>query len=846
MVEHSHAADKDAGLDGKVVQPTLSDSYDQCAQLSDYGIANRNGEQVSNVGLLSPLSVSSNNESSNGSSKKSKEFVNELTDGFGLAIVSIEEAGPYNGSIRSMGSIGVDYENICHIGLKPGFELNRPIRYIKSAGKDNDIACINRTILNEAEANWEVGHHWVLSISTAEFRWWKSLRIASWNIRGIGGAEKRRAVRRLLVNKKFDMFFIQESKLKEMNHRVQRWIWVMSLSSVKQWRLRGILSCNFKCGFGNAYAPNDDNDSEALWEELYSIINASSIPWCLAGDFNVVRTVEEKIRMTLNQVAMDKFSDFIEGCSLVDLPLVGCTFTWCSNRSPPTFCHLDHFLEAVEFLEVFQGLVQNLLPRSLSDHNIISLENKEINWGLKPFRFYNYWFDCEGFQDMVVEQWKYILDRRGGSANLWLKLRDLKVAIKSWYEAVSCRTDKLPSTYLGYPWEQKGIQWLCGIHLSRSLSRGYRDGKRTDFHLVTFAENTDSLWRRVIVEKYGGENCSLLPDIKCYRRFSNQWRNIIKPLITMDEFAETLSSGMGFVVGDGSRISFWNCEWIPGILLKYNFPRMFALSTLKESKIKEFGYFENDTWMLKGRVAVKENLRVKNIGNGLDVHCVLCKRATESISHLFFVCPVSWGVWSHWCWTWGIQWVSSSDPWQFFEHWLQLLPPNRCDKLWRMFFGAIARALWPNVQICMKDVFICPGNITICKKKTRDRPSASSGKSGPAGIEGVMRSHASEELARFSKSVGIEDSSVAELIAICEAFLTFIDSPYVYNCALIVESDSKNAVTWVNSPLSAPWRVLNFINHIECLKRKLRKWEVVHIFKEANQVVDQLAKEGVS
>ncbi|XVF66499.1 hypothetical protein PTKIN_Ptkin10aG0041000 [Pterospermum kingtungense] len=308
--------------------------------------------------------------------------------------------------------------------------------------------------------------------------------------------------------------------------------------------------------------------------------------------------------------------------------------------------------------------------------------------------------------------------------------------------------------------------------------------------------------------------------------------------------------------------------------------------------------FETFMWqMLKGRVAVKENLRVRNIGNGLDVHCVLCGRATESISHLFFVCPVSWGVWSHWCWNWGIQWVSSSDPWQFFEHWLQLLPPNRCDKLWKMSFGAIvwsiwltrndcifqgktvgfeqlldtiqvrlifwARALWPNVQICMTDVFVCPGNITIYKEKTRDRPrvswipppigyvkfnvdGASSGKPGPAGIGGVMRIHASEELARFSKSVGIEDSNVAELMAIREAFLTFIDSPYVYNCALIVESDSKNAVTWVNSPLSAPWRVLNFINHIECLKRKLRKWEVVHIFREANQVADQLAKEGVS
>ncbi|XVF82263.1 hypothetical protein PTKIN_Ptkin16aG0031700 [Pterospermum kingtungense] len=144
----------------------------------------------------------------------------------------------------------------------------------------------------------------------------------------------------------------------------------------------------------------------------------------------------------------------------------------------------------------------------------------------------------------------------------------------------------------------------------------------------------------------------------------------------------------------------------------------------------------------------------------------------------------------------------------------------------------------------------------MCKKKARDRPrfswvppstgfikfnvdGASVGNPGPTGIGEVM-CHVGKELARFSKLVGIEDSNVAELMAICEAFLIFIDSPFVSNNALIVESDSKNAVTWVNSSLLGPWRVLNFINHIECLKKKLRKWEVIHIFREANQAADQL------
>ncbi|XVF70496.1 hypothetical protein PTKIN_Ptkin11bG0166300 [Pterospermum kingtungense] len=83
------------------------------------------------------------------------------------------------------------------------------------------------------------------------------------------------------------------------------------------------------------------------------------------------------------------------------------------------------------------------------------------------------------------------------------------------------------------------------------------------------------------------------------------------------------------------------------------------------------------------------------------------------------------------------------------------------------------------------------------------------------------------------------------MLAIREAFLIFIDSPFVIDRELIVESDSINAVNWVNSPSSTPWRVLNFINHNENLKKQLKGWKVTHVFREVNCITDQLAKERV-
>ncbi|XVF83577.1 hypothetical protein PTKIN_Ptkin16aG0500400 [Pterospermum kingtungense] len=103
------------------------------------------------------------------------------------------------------------------------------------------------------------------------------------------------------------------------------------------------------------------------------------------------------------------------------------------------------------------------------------------------------------------------------------------------------------------------------------------------------------------------------------------------------------------------------------------------------------------------------------------------------------------------------------------------------------------------------------------------------GKPGSAGIRGILRDHQGTDLIRFSKEVGIIESNMAELLAIREAFILFLSSPWLNRCTLIVESDSRNAVNWVLKPESAPWRWRNIINHVESLKAQVKDWRVVHV-----------------
>ncbi|XVF78477.1 hypothetical protein PTKIN_Ptkin14bG0136700 [Pterospermum kingtungense] len=231
------------------------------------------------------------------------------------------------------------------------------------------------------------------------------MKFGSWNVRGLNCAEKKRAVRSKMGGMRLDFFCLQETKIKEDSSRLQRWLWGNAQVSYEivcsDGNAGGLISCwrndfftverkvvsarfillmgfikrsDFRCGIGNIYAPNDEAERSLFFEEVSAIIGESDIPWCLARDFNVVRNTDEKIGLSVNQNAIDQFSEFIESLNFVDLLLVGGQFTWRSNRSSPTWCRLDRFLVDAEFLIAFPNLVQRVWPRSLSDHNLISLE----------------------------------------------------------------------------------------------------------------------------------------------------------------------------------------------------------------------------------------------------------------------------------------------------------------------------------------------------------------------------------------------------------------------------------------------------------------------------------------
>ena len=178
------------------------------------------------------------------------------------------------------------------------------------------------------------------------------LRIISWNVRGLNCSLKRSQIKNALKLWKGKVICFQETKLENISRSVVRSLWSNRFADWKflesegasrgiliMWdkRVTEILDCvkgvfsissrfknvqdHFEWAFSGVYGPNLDVDRFILWDELAGVRSWWGVPWCIGGDFNVVRFASEKLREGRLTGTMTNFSYFIAELGLLDLPL---------------------------------------------------------------------------------------------------------------------------------------------------------------------------------------------------------------------------------------------------------------------------------------------------------------------------------------------------------------------------------------------------------------------------------------------------------------------------------------------------------------------------------------------
>ncbi|PNX62506.1 cysteine-rich receptor-like protein kinase, partial [Trifolium pratense] len=164
---------------------------------------------------------------------------------------------------------------------------------------------------------------------------------------------------------------------------------------------------------------------------------------CICGDFNAVRSVDERRSVRDGYRSSDHipFNRFIDDNTLIDLPLCGRKFTWFKGDGR-SMSRLDRFLLSGEWCLTWPNCTQVARMRGLSDHCPLVLAADEEDWGPRPSRMLKCWKDVPGYNMFVREKWNSLQFDGWGGFVLKEKLKGIKIALKDWHKA---HTQNLPS-----------------------------------------------------------------------------------------------------------------------------------------------------------------------------------------------------------------------------------------------------------------------------------------------------------------------------------------------------------------------------------------------------------------
>ncbi|GJS22041.1 RNA-directed DNA polymerase, eukaryota [Tanacetum coccineum] len=195
------------------------------------------------------------------------------------------------------------------------------------------------------------------------------------------------------------------------------------------------LPTNSKILFIAIYAPQQTSCKRKLWDYISNIVGRWNGESIIMGDFNEVRSSEERRGSCFNPYSARYFDRFISNAGLVDVTLEGYAFTW-AHPSASKMSKLDRFLVSDGIFSLFPSITAICLDRHLSDHRPILLREVKLDFGPTPFRFYHSWFDYVGFDDMIKLSWhSFSHSDTNGMIRFKKKLQDLKKIIRSWIKA---------------------------------------------------------------------------------------------------------------------------------------------------------------------------------------------------------------------------------------------------------------------------------------------------------------------------------------------------------------------------------------------------------------------------
>ncbi|KAE8771551.1 hypothetical protein D1007_56571 [Hordeum vulgare] len=192
------------------------------------------------------------------------------------------------------------------------------------------------------------------------------MRAVFWNLRGFGNDGRRRQLMDYMREEDIDIVAISKtmqtefslSELERLSRHLFAWHWLPACGvaghsggillgvkdttfdvgsmdrgeffmSMKVWER----AANFKWEVIVVYGPTDHTRSQAFLDEMHQMIEATTLPLIIWGDFNLIRSTLDKNNARVGFPGVQRFNDWIADLGIQELDRVGAQFTWTNRQA---------------------------------------------------------------------------------------------------------------------------------------------------------------------------------------------------------------------------------------------------------------------------------------------------------------------------------------------------------------------------------------------------------------------------------------------------------------------------------------------------------------------------------
>lgn len=181
----------------------------------------------------------------------------------------------------------------------------------------------------------------------------------------------------------------------------------------------------------NIYGPSAADEKVAFISWLYNFNTYGIDDWVLAGDFNLLRSPNDRNRPGGNVIDMLLFNDVLQHLDVLEIPFQGCSYSWNNMQNDPLLEKFDWVFTSAAWALSNPDTKVTPLSKPTPDHipYVINIGTSIPKSSL--FRFENHWVEHGDFLQTVERHWNTSPYYANAAKTLSAKFKQVRARLKN-------------------------------------------------------------------------------------------------------------------------------------------------------------------------------------------------------------------------------------------------------------------------------------------------------------------------------------------------------------------------------------------------------------------------------